>query len=146
MIKVKVTNEVDGRRFGATFDNGEEAAYWRNDCIAKNSWGLPQREVRDITGLEDRILSQRDVVIDITDELAEVYVLYTVKADYVIETITEENNPEFRREMRRQRRQKAMPRIEEVLESLIESAEGDNTKLDQILARRAKARTDHPVD
>ena len=141
MIKVKVTNEVNGRRFGATFDNGEEAAYWRNDCIAKNSWGKPQREVRDITGLEDRVLSQREVT-----EGEQTVTLYNVEPDYVIETITEENNPEFHREMRRQRRQKAMPRIEIVVEALIESAEGDNTKLDQILAKRAKARTDYPVD
>jgi hypothetical protein len=142
MYKVEILNQVNDRTFGGQFETIAEAKAWRDKCILKNSWGLPEREVRDITGLEDRVISQREVTIDIDDpEIPnEVYTLYTVKADYVLSLVSEEEDQDFKDKLDQARFMEEMPTLKQILWALLVGG----TKLDNLKADIQTLRAKYP--
>jgi hypothetical protein len=142
MYKVKIINQLNGREFGAVFSSFIEAKEWRDKCIAKNFWGLPEREVRDTAGLEDRVISQREVTIDNDDpEIPnEVYTLYTVKADYVLSLVSEEEDQEFKDKLDQARFMEEMPTLKQIIWALLVG----ETKLDNLKADIQTLRAKYP--
>jgi hypothetical protein len=84
MIKVTVTDRRGGPGWSAVLADQAQADAWIAQEVAKNSWGRPDRWVRDLEGLpadSEEILETRDV-FDPDDVLVTEYHL---RAEYTIE-------------------------------------------------------------
>lgn len=80
MKKVSIVNELNGMLFGAQM---EDPTTWVDECIANNSWGLPERW--ELNPVENRVLETREVENRLIGEGEVTYhTEYLIKADYVI--------------------------------------------------------------
>jgi hypothetical protein len=137
MYKVEILNQIDQRNFYGEFETIAEAKAWRDKCIAKNFWGLPERELRDITGLEDRVISQREMS-DEDDQIT--FTVYTVKADYVAMLVSEDEDQDFKDKLDQNRFMEEMPTLKQILWALLVGG----TKLDNLKADIQTLRAKYP--
>jgi hypothetical protein len=118
--KVEVLNEVNGRTFGAAFETKEEADAFIAKQVAKNSFGMPEREV-PVTDfpeeLTSRIIETR--IIPATVDTEEIK-LHKVKCDYVITQTNLNLSKTHRNTVKKEQRRSEYPSLEEVLHIILD--------------------------
>lgn len=63
MKKVTIINKINGREFGAKFEDDQKMQEWIDSCIAKNSWGKPEREISDeMISFEDKARALSSII------------------------------------------------------------------------------------
>lgn len=118
--KVEVLNELDDRTFGAVFETKEEADAFVAKQVAKNSWGLPEREIpieEFPEELTDRIIETR--IIPAT-EFSDEQTLHRVKCDYVITQTNLNLSKTHRNAVKKEQRKSEYPSLEEILHIILD--------------------------
>lgn len=91
MKKVTIINKINGREFGAKFEDDQKMQEWIDSCIAKNSWGKPARVVWKDECLEAellRVISEEEVIISMPEDVEQVTrTQVSLPVDYVITII-----------------------------------------------------------
>ena len=159
MYKLSITNNVNGKKYGAIFETQEEANTWRDSCIAKESWGKNAYSIKAHPEYETSIpegyaYSDICVISEATYD-AETNELLQEQVDgieyfYEVEyTITEEDlsqNAEFLAEQALQVRKAEYAKIDDLLkEALVERELGDSSKFDTYILLRNEIKLNNPL-
>lgn len=157
MYKLSITNNKNGRTFGATFKTQEEANTWRDSCIAKQSWGKNAHSIRlsvDETPKEgyasSAICVLQETIYD--EETGEVTqdsipgVEYFYETEYTIVEEDLSQNAEYVLAQKLQARKNEYAKIDDLLkEALVEKELGNTTKWSQYLLLRAAIKSENPL-
>jgi len=77
-VKVEITNNVNGRKYGAPFKTQLEADAWKAEQINDDSWGKKQRWV--LKESQTNCLQERDIIPD----MGEMHTECELPVDYTI--------------------------------------------------------------